>query len=63
MNIVMNIKKRRLVFTLLLSYLTIKNISKLVGYNSDHVFRRAFRRVTGVSPSEYKSTAGKKTTI
>jgi AraC-like DNA-binding protein len=33
---------------------TVSEIAAVVGYNSDHVFRRAFRRVTGLSPNEYR---------
>lgn len=32
---------------------TIKNVASQVGYNSDHTFRLAFKRVMGVTPSEY----------
>ncbi|MFC5451625.1 helix-turn-helix domain-containing protein [Paenibacillus aestuarii] len=35
---------------------TIDEISQLVGYNSAHAFRRAFKRVSGVSPSSYRKT-------
>jgi len=35
--------------------LSINDIASCVGYNSDHVFRRAFKRVTGIAPSEYKN--------
>ena len=31
----------------------IKDVSEKIGYNSDHSFRRAFKRIMGVSPSEY----------
>ncbi len=34
--------------------MSIADIAAKVGYNSDHVFRRAFRRVTGLSPIEYR---------
>ena len=33
---------------------TIEQISVSVGYNSSHSYRRAFKRVTGLTPSEYK---------
>lgn len=32
---------------------TIKNVASQVGYNSDHTFRLAFKRVMDVTPSEY----------
>ncbi|MDD9266108.1 helix-turn-helix domain-containing protein [Paenibacillus sp. GCM10023248] len=35
---------------------TIDEISQYVGYNSAHAFRRAFKRVSGVSPSIYRKT-------
>ncbi|WP_123043321.1 AraC family transcriptional regulator [Cohnella candidum] len=35
---------------------TVDEISMKVGYNSSHSFRRAFKRVTGVSPSSYRQT-------
>lgn len=35
---------------------TIDEISQYVGYNSAHAFRRAFKRVSGVSPSFYRKT-------
>ncbi|KQX46845.1 helix-turn-helix domain-containing protein [Paenibacillus sp. Root444D2] len=35
---------------------TIDEISQHVGYNSAHAFRRAFKRVSGVSPSIYRKT-------
>lgn len=34
--------------------MSISDISVKTGYNSDHVFRRAFRRVTGLSPVEFR---------
>jgi YesN/AraC family two-component response regulator len=34
--------------------MSISDIAVKVGYNSDHVFRRAFRRVTGLSPVEFR---------
>jgi two-component system response regulator YesN len=36
--------------------LTIDEIAVRVGYNSSHSFRRAFKRVTGVSPSLYRQS-------
>ncbi|MBP3961254.1 helix-turn-helix domain-containing protein [Paenibacillus lignilyticus] len=36
---------------------TVDEISSRVGYNSSHSFRRAFKRVTGVSPSSYRQIA------
>ncbi|SFD75375.1 AraC-type DNA-binding protein [Paenibacillus catalpae] len=35
---------------------TVDEISSRVGYNSSHSFRRAFKRVTGLSPSSYRQT-------
>jgi len=32
----------------------IESLSQLVGYNNGNTFRRAFKRVTGVSPSSYR---------
>ena len=40
------------------SYRTIE-IAMQVGYNSDAAFSRAFKKMEGVSPSEYRSKAGK----
>ena len=34
----------------------ISNIAKKTGYNSSHAFRRAFKRVNGVLPMDYRST-------
>ncbi|BBI32653.1 helix-turn-helix domain-containing protein [Cohnella abietis] len=36
---------------------TVDEISSRVGYNSSHSFRRAFKRVTGISPSSYRQSA------
>lgn len=36
---------------------TIDDIASLVGYNSSHSFRRAFKRVMGVSPSVYRQSS------
>jgi len=36
---------------------TVDEISARVGYNSSHSFRRAFKRVTGISPSSYRQSA------
>jgi two-component system response regulator YesN len=33
--------------------LTIKEVARQIGYNSDHTFRRAFKRVMGLVPTEY----------
>ncbi|WP_027091754.1 helix-turn-helix domain-containing protein [Cohnella thermotolerans] len=35
---------------------TVDEISERVGYNSSHSFRRAFKRVMGVSPSSYRQS-------
>jgi two-component system response regulator YesN len=37
--------------------LTVDEIAAKVGYNSSHSFRRAFKRVTGVSPSVFRQSA------
>ncbi|MDQ6421470.1 helix-turn-helix domain-containing protein [Paenibacillus sp. LHD-117] len=37
--------------------LTVDEIAARVGYNSSHSFRRAFKRVTGVSPSVFRQSA------
>jgi two-component system, response regulator YesN len=36
---------------------SIKNIAELIGYCNDNSFRRAFKRVINVSPSEYQNAA------
>ena len=36
--------------------LPISEIAQKLGYNSDKVFRRAFKRVKGVSPTAYRGT-------
>ncbi|MBB6735004.1 helix-turn-helix domain-containing protein [Cohnella sp. CBP 2801] len=36
---------------------TVDEIASKVGYNSSHSFRRAFKRVTGVSPSSFRQSA------
>jgi AraC-like DNA-binding protein len=36
---------------------TVDEIASQVGYNSSHSFRRAFKRVMGVSPSAYRGSA------
>nr|WP_246427761.1 helix-turn-helix domain-containing protein [Paenibacillus phyllosphaerae] len=38
------------------SSVTVDEIAASVGYNSSHSFRRAFKRVTGVSPSVYRQS-------
>ena len=38
---------------LLNQHFTIKTVAEMVGYGSDYSFRRAFKRVVGVSPSNY----------
>ena len=35
---------------------TVANVAELVGYNSVQVFRRAFKRVTGISPRDMKKS-------
>ncbi|MCA0755160.1 helix-turn-helix domain-containing protein [Paenibacillus sp. N4] len=37
--------------------MTVDEIAAQVGYNSSHSFRRAFKRVTGVSPSVFRQSA------
>jgi AraC-like DNA-binding protein len=37
---------------------SVVSVAEAVGYNSDHVFRRAFRRVTGMNPAEYRHGLG-----
>ncbi|WP_217595483.1 helix-turn-helix domain-containing protein [Cohnella sp. GbtcB17] len=38
---------------------TIRDVAKAVGYSSDHTFRRAFKRIMGVAPTEYvRATRG-----
>lgn len=37
----------------------ISDLSAMVGYNSDISFRRAFKKVTGVTPGEYREVLGK----
>jgi two-component system response regulator YesN len=34
---------------------TMKEISDMVGYNSQHYFSRAFKNYTGVSPNQYRN--------
>jgi AraC-like DNA-binding protein len=51
------IEKSRIQFSqdlLLQTMMSVSDIALKVGYNSDHVFRRAFRRVTGMSPIEFR---------
>jgi transcriptional regulator GlxA family with amidase domain len=36
--------------------MTIDEIARQTGYNSSHSFRRAFKRVSGASPSTYRNT-------
>lgn len=38
------------------SGLTVDEIAVRVGYNSSHSFRRAFKRLMGVSPSAYRQS-------
>ena len=40
----------------------ISDLSAMVGYNSDISFRRAFKKVTGVTPGEYREALGKRCT-
>ncbi|MNC53464.1 Transposon Tn10 TetD protein [compost metagenome] len=35
---------------------TVDEIAARVGYNSSHSFRRAFKRLTGISPSTYRQS-------
>ncbi|KRE40291.1 helix-turn-helix domain-containing protein [Paenibacillus sp. Soil522] len=39
--------------------MTIDEIARQTGYNSSHSFRRAFKRVSGASPSMYRNTTEK----
>ena len=39
------------------SKLSIENIAKMCGYNSSTSFRRAFKRYTNLSPSEYAANS------
>lgn len=48
------IRMKKAAELLLDSNCTIDEISRRVGYNSAHAFRRAFKRVCGVSPSSYR---------
>lgn len=41
-------------FELLRSQVAIKDVAKQVGYTSDHSFRRAFKRIMKVPPSEFQ---------
>ncbi|WP_084331277.1 helix-turn-helix domain-containing protein [Ruminiclostridium cellobioparum] len=34
--------------------MSVEDTSRLVGYNSAYTFRRAFKRVMGVLPTEYR---------
>jgi two-component system response regulator YesN len=36
--------------------MNIKETAEQIGYSSAHVFRRAFKRVTGVLPLEYRQS-------
>jgi transcriptional regulator GlxA family with amidase domain len=36
--------------------MTIDEIARHTGYNSSHSFRRAFKRVSGVTPGKYRNT-------
>jgi two-component system, response regulator YesN len=35
--------------------LDIKDIARMVGYNNDHTFRRAFKRINGTAPTDYRT--------
>ncbi len=37
----------------------IKNIAKVVGYTCDHTFRRAFKRMEGICPKDYRGAVRK----
>lgn len=41
------------------SDMSIENIAKSIGYNSDDTFRRAFKRYHGISPAAYRLSTGK----
>lgn len=53
-NYIENKRIRKSEELLLQTMLNISEIAGQVGYHSDHVFRRAFRRVNGMSPNEYR---------
>jgi two-component system, response regulator YesN len=51
------IRIRRATELLLQNELTIEEIAAQVGYNSAHSFRRAFKRVSGTSPSQFRASS------
>ena len=50
------IRIRKATEFLMQNELTIEEIAERVGYNSAHSFRRAFKRVSGTSPSHFRTT-------
>jgi len=56
MNFIRLVKLNQASETLIFSNQSISEISNSLGYLDDRVFRRAFKRVTGYSPVEYRET-------
>jgi two-component system, response regulator YesN len=51
------IRIRKATELLIQQELTIEEIAERVGYNSAHSFRRAFKRISGISPSHFRTSA------
>lgn len=52
-----NVRIRRACQLLSQTATSIKNVAELIGYGNDNSFRRAFKRVMNISPSEYQNAA------